>query len=292
MDSVAEQLEKLSLKELKAVINESGLTTDGCIDKADLLGRAKEALQRLTQPGAKVGPCSQHLVAELRATEHEFAQFTAEDEATAARAIAKEAAAKGAGAKATNAAESAAAAAEATVLIEAVRAEDVERVDSLLTEMLGPNCRAADGSTPLHVAASEGLAEMAKKLLDAGADGTLTNGDGQTAAECASAHGHEQLAERITEWQHSLQQRRDHEAAATAEVAEAKRALRQMVELAAELVGKEVRVIGLKARPEINGKLGHVLSSTDQGRCTVALQTGDKLEHLALRPINLEDVDD
>ena len=72
-------------------------------------------------------------------------------------------------------------------------------------------------------------------------------------------------------------------AAATAEV-EAEEAAR----LAATMVGKQGQVSGLKARPEANGLTGYVMSSTPNGRCTVALQINGTVEQLALKVANLK----
>ena len=40
-----EHVGRLSLKDLRALIGEAGLTTDGCIDKSDLRARALEAAE-------------------------------------------------------------------------------------------------------------------------------------------------------------------------------------------------------------------------------------------------------
>ena len=64
-----EHVSGLSLKDLRALIGEAGLKTDGCIDKADLRKRAVEALERLKLPGAKVGPVSKPIVSAIVAEE-------------------------------------------------------------------------------------------------------------------------------------------------------------------------------------------------------------------------------
>ena len=43
--------------------------------------------------------------------------------------------------------------------------------------------------------------------------------------------------------------------------------------------------------PNLVGLVGYVTSSTDKGRCNVALTRGEAVEHLALRPVNVEEVD-
>ena len=46
-----ENLRALSIKELRALIGQAGLTTEGCVDKSDLLERAQEAQQKLAAGG-------------------------------------------------------------------------------------------------------------------------------------------------------------------------------------------------------------------------------------------------
>ena len=51
----------LSLKELRALVQEAGMSSSHCISKADLSACAADALQRLQLPGAVLGPVSQSL---------------------------------------------------------------------------------------------------------------------------------------------------------------------------------------------------------------------------------------
>lgn len=53
--ALTEQLAALSLKELRGLIKEAGLSPDGCLDKTDLRTKALEALDRLKVP-SKPGP--------------------------------------------------------------------------------------------------------------------------------------------------------------------------------------------------------------------------------------------
>ncbi|KAL1515898.1 hypothetical protein AB1Y20_002512 [Prymnesium parvum] len=55
------------------------------------------------------------------------------------------------------------------------------------------NAKAADGNTPLHMAAREGDAELADFLLGVGADPALLNGQNQTALEVAELWAEEEL---------------------------------------------------------------------------------------------------
>ena len=63
-DAEHEHLEKvssLSLKDLRALVKEAGLSSDDCIEKAQLRLRAAEAVERLLLPGAKLGPIGKSL---------------------------------------------------------------------------------------------------------------------------------------------------------------------------------------------------------------------------------------
>ena len=57
----AEKVEGLSLKDLRALVKEAGLSSEDCIEKAQLRARAVEALDRLKLPGAKLGPVGKTL---------------------------------------------------------------------------------------------------------------------------------------------------------------------------------------------------------------------------------------
>ena len=45
--------------------------------------------------------------------------------------------------------------------------------------------------------------------------------------------------------------------------------------------------VQLKARPELNGLVGYVITTTANGRCTVALKVGEEVEQVNLKPANL-----
>ena len=51
--ALTEQLAALSLKELRGLIKEAGLSPDGCLDKTDLRTKALEALDRLKVPSSQ-----------------------------------------------------------------------------------------------------------------------------------------------------------------------------------------------------------------------------------------------
>ena len=58
---MADKIESLSLKDLRALVKEAGLSSEDCIEKAQLRARAAEAVERLLLPGAKLGPVGKTL---------------------------------------------------------------------------------------------------------------------------------------------------------------------------------------------------------------------------------------
>ena len=59
---LTESVKDLSLKDLRGLISEGGLSANGCVDKSDLRERAKEALARLKLPGASQGPIARRCI--------------------------------------------------------------------------------------------------------------------------------------------------------------------------------------------------------------------------------------
>jgi ankyrin repeat protein len=59
------------------------------------------------------------------------------------------------------------------------------------------NGRQSHGWTPLHSAAANGDGDLIDRLVAAGADAAATNDDGKTAADIARAAGHEQIAAQL-----------------------------------------------------------------------------------------------
>ena len=57
----AEKVASLSLKDLRALVKEAGLSSADCIEKAQLRLRAAEAVERLLLPGTKLGPVGKTL---------------------------------------------------------------------------------------------------------------------------------------------------------------------------------------------------------------------------------------
>ena len=86
---MVQRISALSLKDLKGLIAESGLSADDCTDKTELRERACQALQRLMIPGAKCGPIGKMLIEEA-AQRAAAAAAAKEAEVRAAKDAAKE----------------------------------------------------------------------------------------------------------------------------------------------------------------------------------------------------------
>ena len=333
------------------------MTTDGCIDKSDLRARAKEGLERLKLPGAKLGPVSKPIVIDIVSAELDVLNTTpaaqevkvaeakakwevqkaeeekaaAEAEAAAKAAAFKEKAEKDAAAWAATQAErkkkQEAAASKANAeqaamaAVEAVKKGNIEEALRLFRDQpLGANCKGEYGDTPLHVAAGKGFTDMMEALFAAGADPNIANDEGQTPIHHAAVWGRIDAAKLLvakgvdpslvdksgqTPMVYAELNKRDEMAALLREAIDTKeaRSAEAQAKVAAEkaareaeftaamvatkLVGKQVRVDGLKARPELNGKVGYVLNAVGNGRCTVAIKTGTDVEQVALKPANL-----
>ena len=125
-----------------------------------------------------------------------------------------------------------------------------------------------DGDTALLYAAGEGHQESVHELLWAGASTELRNQEGSTALEMAEYEGHTATAELLSE----------HTAKLPAAVATP----------TPNLLGRRVRIEGLQARPELNGRSG-VARRFDaaKGRYEVAVE--GEAEAVLLKPANLQE---
>jgi ankyrin repeat protein/serine/threonine protein kinase len=76
------------------------------------------------------------------------------------------------------------------LLLEGAKDGDLIEVQTALEKGAYPNAKNDDGSTPLHIAAQEGYAEIVKILLERGADPNTENKDGWTPLHIAAKEGH------------------------------------------------------------------------------------------------------
>jgi len=81
-----------------------------------------------------------------------------------------------------------------TLLMNAVRAGDIQLVSDLLKKGADANSRNAGGVTALMLAAAKGRTDIANLLLNAGARPDITDYDGRSAADRATQNNHKQLA--------------------------------------------------------------------------------------------------
>lgn len=384
-DRLDELIAALSLKDLRAIIGEGGLSTDGCIDKSDLRGRAREAAERLKLPGAKLGAVSKPIISTLVAEElglfdtpeekaakadaaaaEKAAKEAEEAAATAAKVAAakegrekvtaelaakeravqearekeKEAKEKAAKAKAKAAADAdkkekqqrakaaaevkAAEEKEAEAIASAVAASDVhsltrlletmrvdakgsERgdtalmvaaskgnepmVEALLAAGANPNVFNDDGQAPLHIVAMFNREKICKLLVDGRADVMLADANGQTPRTYAELNNRNEVAAILADAEANLEAVQAADRAKAAAAAAEQKAAADAKAKALSLVRKQVKISGLKARPDLNGLVGYVLDVTPNDRCTVAVKVGEALEQIALKPANLEQHD-
>lgn len=151
-----------------------------------------------------------------------------------------------------------------------------------------PNAVDEEGQTPLHSAAMFNRIECAKLLLGKGADARIADSNSQTARALAKLNQRHEIAELCLEAERTHEAREAAAAKVKADEAAAAQALQDAIDQCNALVGQQVYVEGLKARPEANGKTGYVVSAGDNGRCTVAIKiAGEEVEQLALKPVNL-----
>ena len=83
--------------------------------------------------------------------------------------------------------------------IEAAGDGDIEKVVAVLSAGVDPDAANSEGSTALHIAAREGLAEMAELLLNYGADCTLRDKHGRCSVDVAALYGKTGLRMRLRE---------------------------------------------------------------------------------------------
>jgi len=87
-----------------------------------------------------------------------------------------------------------------TALHGAVARRDVEIAKMLLEAGADPNARQERGFVPLHDAAANGNAALVELLLQHGARADAKTDDGKTAGDMAAERGHKELAEMLGNW--------------------------------------------------------------------------------------------
>jgi ankyrin repeat protein len=87
-----------------------------------------------------------------------------------------------------------------TALHGAVARRDVEIAKMLLEAGADPNARQERGFVPLHDAAANGNAALVELLLKHGAHADAKTDDGKTAGNMAAERGHKELAETLGNW--------------------------------------------------------------------------------------------
>ena len=127
-----------------------------------------------------------------------------------------------------------------------------------------------DGDTALMNATHKGHTECVQELLEAGASSKLCHPDGGTALQIAELRGHAAIAELLRRHATSLPATAKPSAPPTP-----------------SLVGRRVRIGGLQARPELNGRCGVAeLFDVAKGRYKVAVE--GEAEAVMLKPANLQ----
>jgi hypothetical protein len=149
-------------------------------------------------------------------------------------------------------------------------------VRMLLQRGASVDLQSPNGFTALMGAAANGHTTIAQALLDAKADASLRINDGTTALMLAEHYTHAATAQLLR--QHAKRLTAEEEAAVVRAAAAAP---------TPNLLGRRVRIDGLKGRPELNGRCG-VAGRFDaaKGRYEVAVE--GEAEAVLLRPANLK----
>jgi ankyrin repeat protein len=84
-------------------------------------------------------------------------------------------------------------------LLEAMRENDLQAVRKALDSGSDPRTKYDDSITPLHFAAQNGQHDIARLLIERGAEATSRNRAGDTPSDLAAKHGHIDLAKKLDE---------------------------------------------------------------------------------------------
>ena len=156
-----------------------------------------------------------------------------------------------------------------TALMSAAMEGQHAMVRLLLEHKASIDLQSAAGGTALMAAAIEGHTECVQELLEAGASTELRDQFGRTALQIAESEDHAAVAESL----------RQHAATQPATAAAP----------TPNLSGRRVRIGGLKARPELNGRCG-VAGRFDAAKGRYAVAVEGEAQAVLLKPANLQDV--
>ena len=159
-----------------------------------------------------------------------------------------------------------------TLLMVAANREQEVMVRMLLQRGASVNLQDITGGTALMGAAAVGHTTIVQALLDAKADASLQTIDGSTALMAAERFKHTTIAQLLR--LHAKSQ--------------APGRLYDLHPVSGTLSGRRVRIGGLKARPELNGRCGAAgRFDAAKGRYEVAVE--GEAETVLLKPANLQD---
>jgi len=165
-----------------------------------------------------------------------------------------------------------------TMLMAAAAGEQEAMVRMLLQRGASVNLQASNSVTALMCAALRGHTTVVQVLLDAKADAMLQATGGSTALTLAEHQRRTATAQLLR--QHAKRQTTEAEAAVAHATAAAP---------TPNLLGRRVRIDGLKGRPELNGRCG-VAGRFEAAKGRYAVTVEGEAEAVLLRPANLQEV--
>ena len=156
-----------------------------------------------------------------------------------------------------------------TLLMAAAMGGQEAVVRMLLQRGASVNLQDSIGGTALMLTAANGHTPTVQALLDAKADASLYSSDGCTALMIAEQQKHTAIAQ-------LLRQHAKHQAPGCS-----------YSPMGGSLVGRRVRIAGLKGRPELNGRSG-VAAYFDAAKGRYAVTVEGEAEAVLLKPANLQ----
>jgi len=167
---------------------------------------------------------------------------------------------------------------DTTLLMAAAAAGQEAIVRMLLQRGASVNLQDSKGWTALMIAATSGHTTIVQALLDAKADASLEGNDGITALMIAECTKHTAIAQLLR--QHAERQAAEAEAGAAMHAA--------ATAPTPNLSGCHVRIVGLKGRPELNGRSG-VAGRFDAAKGRHEVAVDGEAEAVLLKPANLQE---